>query len=791
MASTFLVVKVVSLGAPQSNQIGYLPLNIPVKFVLAGFDGGAPSQMKPTSDRGVFELQFPAGAKSVEVAVKDSSATLEVDDDVFWAMSQKFKLDTSKSQPTLVFDGSPHVNVRNVTNHTRGTDFAVEVSVCLGHLRDGSAIWPTTLEFSFTPNDVPHMGPPVLDPSGIGPNQISGTITHDLTPRGDILIAERTTIPRMVVVYRPKQFVDLKYPADRPYPYHIFFHPHPTWNTPYPGSFEYGDLAQRYLLQAMRTNRETKKVEDFGKHMSHQQADAGDKMLLVFPVGSHLEGFPTLASQTQVFRLLQEVNYWSQRLDQHLNPVAPIGQIALSGFSFGITAVANIIMGAQNPLFFDKLLKEVYSFDGVFQEPNIGPDGKQKKDKKGNLLTRESEKETAKFLAILKQWFRGGADQRAVRIYTQRSYWFDGVADFDTGATLTNGRPKTNAKELESTGLTALLLPKGKFWTDFNPLKGANDTWRHQEFPARFVGHAIDRSALTPGPPPPPQTGPPHISTPSELQKGAKDKPYRTATLQATGGRSPLTWRIKSGSLPTGMSLSEEGVISGTPTVEGRFSIVVEVTDQNGITDVKGFDLDVISCFIMTAAHGSALNPDIQFLWSLRENVLRNSDWGRQFFAEYWKHYYRISPGIAKEMEADPALRDMIRWSIVEPWTHYMKLLVARPDWDRVDFAALDPSLRSFLEMLRGQMDSWLSQVPLPSSFAGMDPAEAVKELNVALTYVVRTGGAAYLDRLTESGELPLRFEESRRYDLRGLLMGAGRSPAEIAQILGAAPMEP
>ena len=39
-----------------------------------------------------------------------------------------------------------------------------------------------------------------------------------------------------------------------------------------------------------------------------------------------------------------------------------------------------------------------------------------------------------------------------------------------------------------------------------------------------------------------------------------------SATLSATGGTSPYTWSLASGSLPAGLTLSSSGVISGTPT---------------------------------------------------------------------------------------------------------------------------------------------------------------------------------------------------------------------------------
>lgn len=48
--------------------------------------------------------------------------------------------------------------------------------------------------------------------------------------------------------------------------------------------------------------------------------------------------------------------------------------------------------------------------------------------------------------------------------------------------------------------------------------------------------------------------------------------------LQATGGSGNYAWSLASGSsLPTGLSLSASGLISGTPTVSGSFSFTIQV----------------------------------------------------------------------------------------------------------------------------------------------------------------------------------------------------------------------
>jgi prepilin-type N-terminal cleavage/methylation domain-containing protein len=56
---------------------------------------------------------------------------------------------------------------------------------------------------------------------------------------------------------------------------------------------------------------------------------------------------------------------------------------------------------------------------------------------------------------------------------------------------------------------------------------------------------------------------------------------YSSTTIAATDGTPPYAWSIASGSLPTGLSLSAAGVISGTPTVFGSFPFNVKVLDSD------------------------------------------------------------------------------------------------------------------------------------------------------------------------------------------------------------------
>jgi large repetitive protein len=71
----------------------------------------------------------------------------------------------------------------------------------------------------------------------------------------------------------------------------------------------------------------------------------------------------------------------------------------------------------------------------------------------------------------------------------------------------------------------------------------------------------------------------PLVITTTSLPAAAGGQPY-SATLAATGGTTPYTWSLSSGSLPPGLTLNPStGVISGTPDVAGTYTFTVAVTD--------------------------------------------------------------------------------------------------------------------------------------------------------------------------------------------------------------------
>ena len=91
-------------------------------------------------------------------------------------------------------------------------------------------------------------------------------------------------------------------------------------------------------------------------------------------------------------------------------------------------------------------------------------------------------------------------------------------------------------------------------------------------------------------------TNPLTLTTAASLPGGSVGTAY-TTTLQASGGTTPYSWSISSGSLPAGLTLAAaSGTISGTPTTAGSFSFTAKVTDSTAPTPqtaTKSFSITV------------------------------------------------------------------------------------------------------------------------------------------------------------------------------------------------------
>src|SRR3954447_5593997 len=86
---------------------------------------------------------------------------------------------------------------------------------------------------------------------------------------------------------------------------------------------------------------------------------------------------------------------------------------------------------------------------------------------------------------------------------------------------------------------------------------------------------------------------------------GTVDAPF-SATFTQSGAIGATTFSVASGTLPSGLTLSASGVLSGTPQVPGTFSVTVKVTDSNGCTGTGPTYTLTISCQTITVINPSS-----------------------------------------------------------------------------------------------------------------------------------------------------------------------------------------
>jgi large repetitive protein len=107
----------------------------------------------------------------------------------------------------------------------------------------------------------------------------------------------------------------------------------------------------------------------------------------------------------------------------------------------------------------------------------------------------------------------------------------------------------------------------------------------------QFVFTVVGGSGSTPTPIPTPAPQPALQITTASLQRATVGASY-TATLAAAGGGS-LTWTLTAGSLPTGLTLGSNGVLSGTPSGAGSYTFTVRA-DGGGRSASKQLGLVVV-----------------------------------------------------------------------------------------------------------------------------------------------------------------------------------------------------
>jgi hypothetical protein len=126
------------------------------------------------------------------------------------------------------------------------------------------------------------------------------------------------------------------------------------------------------------------------------------------------------------------------------------------------------------------------------------------------------------------------------------------------------------------------------FWVNLSDQNPPSADWCRPAQAQREFTIVINGSGGSPAPTPGPVAAP-SITT-SSLPEANVGSSYSTSFAASGGGAQ--SWSIASGSLPSGLTLGSNGVLSGTPQNAGNATFTVKVT-SNGASSQKQFTLAV------------------------------------------------------------------------------------------------------------------------------------------------------------------------------------------------------
>jgi len=145
-----------------------------------------------------------------------------------------------------------------------------------------------------------------------------------------------------------------------------------------------------------------------------------------------------------------------------------------------------------------------------------------------------------------------------------------------------------------------------------------------------------------------------------------KDPTGKTILLRMTpidsSGNYKLEFKIPSSGDGGDYEIITSVVSEGIPIIEKK-SVLVE--EEKSIVDTtKDEETEGGGCLIATAAFGSEMAPQVQFLRELRDNTVLQTQSGTSFMTGFNQFYYSFSPAVADLERENPMFKEAVKLTL-------------------------------------------------------------------------------------------------------------------------------
>ena len=132
----------------------------------------------------------------------------------------------------------------------------------------------------------------------------------------------------------------------------------------------------------------------------------------------------------------------------------------------------------------------------------------------------------------------------------------------------------------------------------------------------------------------------------------------RSVTADSSGNFD-LQFKIPQNAMLGKYQIITNTVIGELPVIQTlTFEVVERQAETKSAEDKKG------GCLIATAAFGSEMAPQVQFLREIRDNKVLQTESGSAFMTGFNQFYYSFSPAVADYERENPAFKETVKLAL-------------------------------------------------------------------------------------------------------------------------------